>query len=86
MTRALLTVGERLQELRLHAGLTQEALAARSGLSVHSIRGWEQDQRTPGLLAVYRIAQVMGLPMERFVEGVKDNLTPPPQKARGRKK
>jgi transcriptional regulator with XRE-family HTH domain len=65
------TLGGRLRDLRLRAGLTQEELAARSGVLVGTIRNWEQDQRSPAaLLALYRLARALGLPMERFVEGI----------------
>jgi transcriptional regulator with XRE-family HTH domain len=64
------TLGTRLQALRLAAELTQEVLAARSGLPVTSLRNWERDHRTPGVFALFKLAQALGLPMERFVEGV----------------
>jgi transcriptional regulator with XRE-family HTH domain len=76
------TMGQRLKDLRAQAGLTQEALAARSGLPVGTIRNWEQGQRIPGALALYRLAQALGLPMERFVEGVEEGK--PPAAGRGR--
>jgi transcriptional regulator with XRE-family HTH domain len=59
---------------------TIEALASRSGLSVNSLRGWEQDQRTPGVLALYRLAKALGQPMERFVEGIEEAPGPEPAK------
>jgi transcriptional regulator with XRE-family HTH domain len=82
MTREL---GKRVGELRRSLGLTQEELAARSGLPIYSIRNWEQGQRTPGVVAVYQLAKALGLPMERFVEGL-EGEAPRAKKARGRKR
>jgi transcriptional regulator with XRE-family HTH domain len=68
------TLGGRLRELRSQAGLTQEELAARSGVLVGTVRNWEQDQRSPAaLLTLYRLAKALELPMERFVEGLEDS-------------
>jgi transcriptional regulator with XRE-family HTH domain len=83
------TMGERLKDLRTQAGLTQDALASRSGLPVGNIRNWEQGQRIPGALGLYRLAKALGLPMERFVEGVEEADGPgpaEPPKGKGRKK
>jgi transcriptional regulator with XRE-family HTH domain len=60
------SLGQRLQRLRLAAGLTQEGLAARAGLPVGSMRNWEHDHRRPGVAAVYRLARALGVPMEEL--------------------
>jgi transcriptional regulator with XRE-family HTH domain len=78
------TLGTRIQSFRLAAGLTQEQLAARSELPVSSLRNWERDHRAPGVVALYRLAQALGLPMERFVEGTEAPDRAPP-KAKRRK-
>jgi len=44
--------GERLRVLRKTRGLTQAALAAQSGLSVHAVQAYEQGNRVPGEPAV----------------------------------
>src|SRR5262245_45560946 len=62
------TLGQILQRLRQAAGLTQEQLAAKAGLSVHNIRNWEHDHREPGLGAVYKLSRALGVPMEEFGE------------------
>ncbi|MGW7531249.1 ATP-binding protein [Amycolatopsis sp. NPDC054798] len=56
-----------LRAFRLRAGLTQEELAERSGISVSTIRGLETGKRrNPQLTSVRRLAQVLGLdPAER---------------------
>lgn len=42
-----MTFGERLRELRLAAELTQDQLAERTGISVWTLRGYEQGHREP---------------------------------------
>lgn len=64
------TLGQRLQRLRQEAGLTQEQLAAKAGLSVHNVRNWEHDHRVPGLAAVYHLARSLGVAMEELAECV----------------
>jgi transcriptional regulator with XRE-family HTH domain len=63
------TLGQRLRHLRRAADVTQERLAAQTGLAVSSIRNWEQDHRTPNVFALLKIARALGLRMEDFVDG-----------------
>lgn len=52
--------GAELQKLRQHAGLTQEALAARSGVSVSTIAKWESGHQTnPEAATVMKVARVI---------------------------
>ena len=60
------TLGQKLQRLRLAAGLTQEGLAKRSKLPVWSLRNWEHDHRLPGLVPVYKLAKALGVQMEEL--------------------
>jgi tetratricopeptide (TPR) repeat protein/transcriptional regulator with XRE-family HTH domain len=53
--------GQLLRRYRGLAGLTQEELAERSGYSTDYISKLERDQRQPPLVAVDRLAQVLGL-------------------------
>ena len=39
--------GQNLRQLRLQRRLSQKALSAAVGVSVYSIRGWEQGRLTP---------------------------------------
>jgi transcriptional regulator with XRE-family HTH domain len=55
-----------------------------------TLRNWEGDRDMPGLLALRRLAEALGVPVERFAEGVEDPeedepATPPP-KPRPRRK
>jgi putative transcriptional regulator len=50
--------GDDIIALRSFVGLTQEAFAAALGISIHTLRNWEQDRRHPegSALALLRIA------------------------------
>ena len=50
--------GDDMQALRRFVGLTQEAFAKALGISVHTLRNWEQGRRFPEgpALALLRIA------------------------------
>lgn len=49
-----MSLAQKLKQLRLQAGLTQEQLAARIGVSSRTIKLWEHGTRTPS--AVYLLA------------------------------
>jgi putative transcriptional regulator len=53
-----ITGGSDIVALRRFAGLTQEGFAEALGISVHTLRNWEQDRRRPDgpALALIRVA------------------------------
>ena len=56
--RGRIAGGEDVVALRRFVGLTQKQFAASLGISVHTLRNWEQDRRSPEgpALALLRIA------------------------------
>jgi transcriptional regulator with XRE-family HTH domain len=60
------TLGQRLRRLRQAASLTQEELAQKAMVPVWSLRNWEHDHRLPGLVAAYKLAKALGVPMEEL--------------------
>jgi transcriptional regulator with XRE-family HTH domain len=62
------TFGERLRQLRDHAGLTQEQLAAASGVNLWTIRGYEQGRREPGWKGAIHLARALGVQVEAFAD------------------
>jgi putative transcriptional regulator len=62
--------GDDIIALRRFVGLTQDTFAAALGISVHTLRNWEQDRRHPEgpALALLRIAA-------RHPRVLKENLT-----------
>ncbi len=56
--RGRITGGKDVVALRKFVGLTQQEFADALGISVHTLRNWEQDRRTPEgpALALLRVA------------------------------
>jgi transcriptional regulator with XRE-family HTH domain len=76
---------EVLRRLRGEAGLTQDQLAEKSKVPIHSIRSLEQGQRIPGLVVAARLAKGLGVSLDALADcdEVKDDKPP---KARAKKK
>lgn len=58
------TLGETLQGLRRRAGMTQGALADTAGISVFTVRAYEQGKRTPSDEQRLAMAKAFGVPEE----------------------
>lgn len=56
-----MTFAERLKNARESAGLTQEELAAKSGISLHAVRAWEEGKRPRALKSVAKVATVLNV-------------------------
>lgn len=54
-------VGRNFARIRREKGLTQEEVAARSGLSQQYISGLESGRRNPTLISIYDLAQALGV-------------------------
>lgn len=54
------SVGGRLRELRAAAGLTQEELAGRAGVSLAAVRNYEQGKREPSWRAFLDLCKALG--------------------------
>jgi len=54
-------VGRNAARLRQEAGLTQEQLAERSGLSQQYLSGLEQGRRNPTVVTLYELASALGV-------------------------
>jgi DNA-binding XRE family transcriptional regulator len=67
-----MSFGHHLRALREGAGLTRAALARKTGVPASTLRRWERDQGFPGLPTLVRLAAALGVPVERFAEGVED--------------
>lgn len=56
-----------IQAYRDQAGLTQEELGARVGVTRQTIAAWEKGEREPGVLQLSRVATALGVPLERLL-------------------
>ncbi len=60
------TFGEGLKGLRESTGLTQAALAQRTGLSLGVIRDYEQGRKEPSLRSAFKMADALGVSCDAF--------------------
>jgi transcriptional regulator with XRE-family HTH domain len=72
-------MGERLRELRLRAGLTQEKLARKADVGNDAVRNWEKGRREPVLSNAVKLADALGCTLDELA-----GRTPPPRKKGGR--
>ncbi|WP_439628911.1 helix-turn-helix domain-containing protein [Gemmata sp.] len=76
--------GERLKQLREELGVTQYALAKKSGVTAQAISKIEQGDRDPGWSTVVKLAHGLGVSVAEFDESVdaaepaEPNDEPPP--------
>ena len=54
-------VGENTARIRKEKGLTQEALAEKSGLSQQYISGLENGQRNPTIVTLFELSSALGV-------------------------
>lgn len=64
------TLGQRLQRLRVAAGLTQSQVAAETGVSLSAVQNWEIDRREPGFRAGCRLAKTLNVTVEELADTV----------------
>ena len=54
-------VGRNILQIRQRLGMTQEALAVKSGFSQQYLSGLERGQRNPTVVTLYELAQALGV-------------------------
>ena len=62
-------IARQIHKKRAEEGITQEALAERTGLAVSTISNIETRTKRPTLTSVYRIAQALNTTLESLVDG-----------------
>jgi DNA-binding XRE family transcriptional regulator len=70
--RATMSLGAHLRRLREAAGLSRAGLARKAAVPVSTLRNWEAGRGFPGLPASLRLADALGVPVERLAEGADD--------------
>lgn len=66
-------IGNKLKELRIQKGLTQEELADRAELSKGFISQLERDLTSPSIATLVDILQCLGLSLKEFFNDTEDN-------------
>ena len=61
-----LNFGPRLKQLRLLAGLSQDALAKRAGVTKQAVSLWELSNREPGWSEMKALRRALGVTCEAF--------------------
>ena len=64
-----MTIGKRIALLRKEKGLTQEELATHMGVTPQAVSKWENDQTCPDISALPRLARLLGVSVDKLLEG-----------------
>lgn len=62
-----MTIGQRIREARIKAGLTQAELAEKLGISYVGVSQWERDIRNPKIETVRKIADALGMKLSELM-------------------
>jgi transcriptional regulator with XRE-family HTH domain len=81
-----MTFGARLKELRLAAGLTQEALARSTGISTSTVAKIEHRGIDPAWSTVVRLAKGLGVSLDALAidNGIAAAVAKPAKRKRGK--
>lgn len=63
------TIGQNIAYYRKKAGMTQEELSERVGVTAQAISKWENDLSYPDLEIVRRLANIFGITVDRLLNG-----------------
>lgn len=74
-TQALAALGKKNRHLRQKVGVSQEELAARSGLDRTYISGVERGVRNPSFTALVKIADGLSLSVSTLLEGLENQVS-----------
>jgi transcriptional regulator with XRE-family HTH domain len=79
-----MSFGQYMRALRAEAGLSRAELARRAGVPASTLRNRENDRGFPHLRALLRMAEVLGVPVERYAEGVDEPAGDEPEPTHAR--
>ena len=77
-------VGARIRERRVMMGLSQQQLARMIGVTYQQAHKYERGLNRISAGRLFEIAQVLGVPVSHFFEGLRANDTPPEMSSRQR--
>ena len=67
-----MTVGERIQQLRKAAGLSQEQLAEQLDVSRQSVSKWELNDAAPEIPKIIALSELFGVSTDELLKGAKN--------------
>ena len=66
-------VGENFARIRRERGLTQEVVAARTGISQQYLSGLERGRRNPTVITLFELAQALSVnPVDLIAESIEE--------------
>jgi transcriptional regulator with XRE-family HTH domain len=71
-------VGSRLRLLRMQAGMSQEALGNRLGLTFQQVQKYEKGQNRIGASRLYQLSRILRTPVGFFFDGLPDETSDDP--------
>ncbi|KYH28901.1 anaerobic benzoate catabolism transcriptional regulator [Clostridium tepidiprofundi DSM 19306] len=69
-----MNIGEKIKELRIKKGMTQEELAVECKLSKNAIWNYENNKRTPGIQNLEKISKALGVPLSLLTGDVNNKI------------
>ncbi len=76
-------VGERVRTLRLLSGMSQETFARGLGVSFQQLQKYERGADRISASRLYRMAMILGVPIDDFFNDLDRELLPPTVKREG---
>ena len=76
------TIGSRIAQKRKALGLTQEALAAKLGISSQAISKWENDLSYPDISLLPQLAKLLNCTTDALLSGKEDEVRMVPESQR----
>lgn len=70
-----MTIGERIQKLRIGKCYTQEYIAGQLGISRQAVHKWEKNETRPDTDNLILLAEILGTTVEYIAAGNKENKT-----------
>lgn len=73
-----MSIGERIKQARVKAGLTQVDLAAAIGMDPSSVSHWERDVSSPQSESLAAVARALGVTVDSLCADGPAGSSPPP--------
>jgi len=70
----LLDTGAKIKRARRIAGMTQEELSSALDINSVTISRWETGKQLPGYSTMWRISEILGVPLSDLLEDGKDGI------------